>query len=199
MTICLPKFLIFIFMKNEIWKSVEGYEGLYQVSSYGRVRSLDRMVINSDGVKRLFKGRILKPNKVRNGYLKIQLSKSGKVNGALIHRLVAQSFIQNPDNLPIINHKDENKTDNHVENLEWCDSKYNTNYGTAIQRSAEKRLNSPKLSKPVLQIDKETNEIVDKYPSAMEAARQLKIDQGNISSCCRGELKAYKGFKWQYT
>ena len=186
-------------MKNEIWKSVEGYEGLYQVSSYGRVRSLDRMVINSDGVKRLFKGRILKPNKVRNGYLKIQLSKSGKVNGALIHRLVAQSFIQNPDNLPIINHKDENKTDNHVENLEWCDSKYNTNYGTAIQRSAEKRLNSPKLSKPVLQIDKETNEIVDKYPSAMEAARQLKIDQGNISSCCRGELKAYKGFKWQYT
>ena len=182
-------------MENEIWKPVKNYEGYYEVSSYGRVKSLDRIINYSDGVKHLHKGRILKPYKdarENKGYLRVELKKDGIFKKFAIHRLVAQAFIQNPSNLPEVNHKDEVKTNNRVSNLEWCDGKYNVNYGTAIQRRAEKR------SMSVLQIDKETNEIVAEYPSTMEAARQLNISQGNIWSVCNGTQKTYKGFKWQY-
>lgn len=185
-------------MKEEIWRSIKNYEGWYEVSSYGRVRSVDRMETLSDGRKRLRKGSMLKTEKNINGYLRIQLWKSSEVKKVSIHRLVAQAFIPNPNNLPQVNHKDEDKTNNHVENLEWCDGKYNTNYGTAIQRNTEKRLNSPKLSKPVLQIDLETNQIISKYPSEIEAARQLNINQGGISNCCRGKCKTAYGYKWKY-
>ena len=197
-------------MENEIWRPVKNYETYYEVSSYGRVRSVDRIVTYSNGRKHLHKGKIIKPAKVCDGYLQIQLWKSGKVKQVLIHRLVAQAFLPNPDNLPQVNHKDENKTNNRVflnkdgsvelkkSNLEWCDGKYNVNYGTAIKRMREKKLNSPKLSKPVLQIDLETNQIIAEYPSVAEALRQLNISQGHISECCRGERKTYKGFKWCY-
>lgn len=197
-------------MNTEIWKPIKGYEGWYEVSSYGRVRSLDRMETLSDGRKRLRKGRILKSSKSNCGYLRIVLSKSNEKKYALIHRLVAQAFIQNTDNLPQVNHKDEDKTNNCVflkkdgsvdldkSNLEWCDAKYNMNYGTARQRWAEKKLNSPKLSKPVLQIDLGTNKIISKYPSTAEADRQLNINQGGISNCCRGKCKTAYGYKWKY-
>lgn len=185
-------------MKKEIWKAVEGYEGYYEVSSYGRVRSLDRVEYDHfnrgecNCRKRLFKGRILKPNKVRNGYLQIGLSKSGKVKGVLIHRLVAEAFIPNPSNLPQVNHKDEVKTNNHVENLEWCTCLYNMRYGTCQQRRAEKQ------SIPVLQIDINTGEVITDYPSAREAERQLNIRQCAISECCNGKRKTAYGFKWKY-
>ena len=197
-------------MEKEIWRPIKGYETYYEVSSYGRVRSLDRMVTYSDGRKHLWKGRILKPIKVRNGYSQIFLSKSGKVKQVLIHRLVAEAFIPNTDNLPFINHKDEIKTNNRLflkkdgsvdldkSNLEWCTRSYNVNYGTAIQRIREKQLNSPKFSKSVLQLDINTEQIIAKYPSAREAARQLNINSSCISMCCNGKLKTYKGFKWQY-
>lgn len=191
-------------MEEETWKAVEGYEDYYEVSSYGRVRGVDRVIINSDGVKRLWKGRILRPGKNTEGYLTCVLYKNSKHKTLKVHRLVAEAFLPNPDNLPVINHKDENKTNNRVflnkddsvdftkSNLEWCDGKYNSNYGTAIQRSTEKR------SKPVLQIDLETNQIVDEYSSTQEAARQTGFSQGNISNCCNGKLKTYKCFKWRY-
>lgn len=185
-------------MKKEIWKAIEGYEGWYEVSSFGRVRSLDRVIFNSDGRKRLWKGIIMKIRKDRGGYLTCCLRKNSKCKLLKVHRLVAQTLIPNPDNLPQVNHKDEVKTNNHVDNLEWCDSKYNVNYGTAIQRRTETQLNSLKLSKPVLQIDKNSNEIITEYPSANEAARKLNINQGSISNCCNGNCKTYKGFKWKY-
>lgn len=187
-------------MKKEIWKDIKNYEGYYQVSNFGNVRSVERIVDYSDGIKRLRKGSILKAEKNRNGYLRITLSKSSKVKKVMIHRLVAQAFIPNPDNLPEINHKDENKTNNFVfvnkdgsvdlnkSNLEWCTRLYNMRYGTRLK----------KLSKTVIQLDLETKQIIAEYPSAKEAGRQLNISQGNISSCCRGKLKTAYGYKWEY-
>ena len=194
----------FFVMKKEIWKDIEGYEGLYEVSNFGNVRSVDRIVTCSNGKKRLRKGRILKPAKQKNGYLFCILYKNSKPKLCKVHRLVAAAFIPNPDKLPEVNHKDENKANNFVfvnkddsvdlnkSNLEWCTRLYNMRYGTRLKHVVEKR------SKPVLQIDKETNEVIAEYPSAREAARKLNIDQGSISACCRGKQKTAYGFKWQY-
>ena len=114
----------------EEWRPIEGYEGLYEVSNTGRVRSLDMYVKSRYGNYRLHKGKVLSPAKDTNGYLTVILSCNGKHNSIRVHRLVAKTFISNPDNLIEVNHKDEDKTNNSVENLEWCDRKYNINYGS---------------------------------------------------------------------
>lgn len=121
---------------EEIWKDIIGYEGLYQVSSLGRVRSLDRY----DSNNHFLKGRILKLSANGKGYLKVALNSNGKAKTYSVHRLVLQSFIPNPDNLPQVNHKDENKTNNNVDNLEWCDNSYNLNYGTRKIRERNTKL-----------------------------------------------------------
>lgn len=117
----------------EEWRPIYGYEGLYEVSSYGRVRSLDRYEVNNLGYKRLLKGKILSPGIRKDGYFVVSL----RNKMFRVHRLVAQAFIPNPDELPQVNHKDEDKSNNNVDNLEWCDSKYNNNYGTARIRTKE--------------------------------------------------------------
>lgn len=175
-------------MKEEIWRPVKNYEGWYEVSSYGRVRSLDRVVVYSDGRKCLWKGKILKIRKDNVGYLYCILYKNTRHKTSKVHRLVAQAFIPNPDNLPVINHKDEVKTNNRVENLEWCTQSYNINYGTRNE----------KVSKPVLQIDKNTGQVISEYQSLREAGRQLNIGNGSISRCCNGKQKTYKGYKWKF-
>ena len=120
----------------EEWKSIPGYEGLYEVSSYGRVRSLDRY----DSRNCLRSGCILKQKNNGNGYLICSLSKNGIVKNKYIHRLVAEAFIPNPSNIKDVNHKDEDKTNNIVDNLEWCDHKYNCNYGTKIEREIRTKI-----------------------------------------------------------
>ena len=110
---------------TEIWKNIEGYEGKYQVSNLGRVK---RMIGQE---------KVLHPKKHRNGHLQIGLHKDKKRKTMYIHRLVAQAFIPNPDNLPCVNHKDENPNNNNVDNLEWCTQKYNCNYGTRVDRIME--------------------------------------------------------------
>ena len=165
------------------WRDIEGYEGLYQVSNEGRVK-------NS-------KGKILKGEKSCWGYLRVGLWKDGKQAHKQIHRLVAEAFIPNPQNLPQVNHKDENKQNNSVDNLEWCDRKYNINYGTGVQRSAKKRRNDPKQSKRVDQIDPQTGEVVRQWKSTAECGRN-GFDQRNVSKCARGKLKTHKGYAWKY-
>lgn len=165
---------------NEVWKDILGYEGHYQVSNKGRVKSL-----------KLGKERILKPRRDVGGYLQVYLCKNGDKKWCLVHRLVAQAFIPNSNNLPQINHKNEDKTDNIVENLEWCSAKYNNNYGTHIQRIAEK------TSKPVLQYTKD-GKFIQEWKSVMDVERNLGYFQSAISACCLGKLKSAYKFVWKY-
>ena len=190
-------------MEKEIWKDIEDYEGLYKVSNMGRVKSL-----------KFGKERILKAFNNGNGYLQLFLWKDGKKKHYKIHRLVAQAFLENPYNLPEVNHKDENKQNNCADNLEFCDKVYNCNYGTRNQRvaeklrgrkqseehikkRAEKYTNNSKLSKPVIAIHK-INGLILEFSSTHEASRQTGINQGNIVSCCNGKLKSAGGYQWQY-
>ena len=167
-------------MTEEIWRTINGYEGQYQVSDKGRVRSL-----------KFGKERILKPVRMPNGYLQVSIYKNGEIKRCLVHRLVAQTFIPNPYNLPEVNHKDENKENNSVHNLEWCSSKYNVNFGTRTQRQSEK------LSNPVLQYTK-SGEFVREWKSTRDVQRNLGYSNGNISSCCNGKLKSAYSFIWKY-
>lgn len=155
----------------EVWKDIQGYEGLYQVSNLGNVRSLDY-----GGTRRV---KILKLDTQKNGYKQVKLYKNGKCKNHRIHRLVSIHFIDNPKNLPKVNHKNENKADNRVENLEWCDSKYNNNFGTRTKRIAKA------ISKKVICIT--TGEIFD---SIKEASRQTGANQSHIVECCRGKRKS---------
>lgn len=121
----------------EIWKDIAGYEG-YQVSNLGTVKSLERECKGNKGCTFIRKGKVLSPKTHKNGYLIVGLCKDSKMKMYYIHRLVAEAFIQNPNNYPIINHKDENKQNNYIENLEWCDKSYNALYGSCPQRKRDK-------------------------------------------------------------
>lgn len=168
----------------ETWKDISGYEGIYEVSDLGRVRSLVQ--------RNRWKPGILKPQKHRYGYLYVNLCKDGKVKGMKVHRLVAQAFIPNPNNLPQVNHKDENPQNNAASNLEWCSARYNINYGTRNGRVAVA------LSKPVQMFDKQAN-LLATYPSTMEAERVTGIAHQSIVKCCLGKYKLAGGFIWRYT
>lgn len=170
-------------MKKEYWKPVVGYEGLYEVSNFGRVKSL-----------KFGKERILK-QKIRGGYYSVGLSKNGIVKTYQVHRLVAEAFIDNTDNLPQVNHKDENKLNNSVDNLEWCDAQYNCNYGTRTERLSKSQING-KRSKIVIQYNLDGT-FVREWPSTMECERNGYKNTG-ISKCCNGKRKTAKGFIWAY-
>lgn len=163
---------------EEIWKDKKDYEGHYQVSNLGRIKSI-----------KFGKERILKQH-IKRGYYYVGLSKNGIVKRYLVHRLVAQAFIDNPNNYKEVNHKDENKLNNSVDNLEWCNAKYNINFGTCIERRSKKK------SKPVLQYTLD-GEFVREWSSARECGKNGFCHQ-HIGACCRGQLKHYKGFIWKY-
>ena len=180
----------------EIWKDYKDYEGLYQASNLGRMRSLDTYRKDRNGSVKFYKGRILKPITVGNGYLKVTLYKNNKQKPYYIHRLVAEVFIPNPENLPEVNHKDENKLNNNAENLEWCDREYNCNFGTRNERVIAKNTNG-KCSKPVLQYTL-NGEFVREWESAKQAEREGGFISTNICMCCKGKIKKHKDFIWKY-
>ena len=171
---------------EEIWKDIKGYEGLYQVSSEGRVKSLERDIICKNGVKRHVKEQILKGSICR-GYLRVKLED----RLVYVHRVVAEAFIHNSENKPEVNHKDEVKTNNCVENLEWMTRKENNNYGTHNERVGKA------LSKPVAQYTKD-GILIKVWSSQSEAGRQLGISCGNISSAAQGKYNTSGGFVWKY-
>ena len=171
-------------MNNEIWKDIDGYEGCCQVSNMGRVRSLDRYISISGDTKRqrFVRGKILNLSRriTRNnepGYFSVNLYKNGKDKLYTVHRLVAKAFIPNPNNLPKVNHKDENKANNRSDNLEWCTVEYNNNYGTARKRG------SLKTMQPVLKFDLNGN-IIKRYDSLCSAAKEENITKGNLANVC---------------
>lgn len=172
---------------SEIWRDIEGYEGKYQVSNLGNVKSLNYRYTGKEGV--------LKAIKDCNGYLYVNLYKNRNHKKYIIHRLVASAFIENPNCYPEVNHKDEVKTNNRVENLEWCDRKYNVNYGTFQERKA--KAVSKALSKKVYQYTI-AGELVKVWDSTVSAEREQKYNNQHISACCLGKLKTHKGFIWRY-
>ena len=178
-------------MRTEIWKTAiyddVVYEGLYQVSNFGNIMSLN--------YRNTGRAELMNPWEDKDGYLKIGLRKNRKTDFILVHRLVAQTFLPNPDNYPQVNHKDENKANNRVENLEWCDGKYNHNYRTINQRISKANTNG-KLSKPVLQLSL-TGELIREYPSANECGRN-GFERSGVIRCCNGKQKTHKGFKFMY-
>ena len=161
------------------YKLIEGFED-YMVSSDGKVWSLKKG-----------KKKELKPKTDSCGYLQVCLCSNGRQVQKLVHRLVAEAFIPNPDNLPQVNHKDEDKLNNSVENLEWCTAEYNSNFGTRNERMATALTNYKAFSVPVVCL--ETGVV---YPSTQEASRQTGIDDSSISKCLNGRYKTAGGYHW---
>ena len=161
---------------------IRGYEGLYWINRDGVIKS---------------KYKIKTPSINKDEYYIVGLSKNGKRKSFYVHRLLAETFIPNPDNLPQVNHKDENKLNNSLDNLEWCTQSYNFYYGTRGERSSKtQRLTSP-LRKPILQYTL-NGDFVKEYSSACEAARELDIHQSNICKCCKGIYRQSNGYIWKY-
>ena len=170
----------------EEWKDIKGFEGYYQVSNHGRVRSLPRYTKNRYSVM-LKKGVILTPMIDRNGYCGVRLQKNGKGYSKLIHRLVAEAFIPNPKSYREINHIDEDKSNNLADNLEWCSRDYNMNYGER-----------PKIyAMPVKQYTI-TGNFVNEFDSIQDAMRKTGVHAGNICACCHGRYKSAGGYKWKF-
>lgn len=164
----------------EEWKDIEGYEGIYEVSSKGQVRNIRS-------------GKVLKQQKSDKGYCKVKLRKDGVTKEYRIHRLVAMAFIPNPDNLPQVNHKSEVKTENSVDNLEWCDDEYNNHYGTGKTRSGESR------KKPIIAFDG-IHKLGTYYPSTKDASVFLtgREKSSNIRMALKGNRQTALGFSWDY-
>lgn len=183
-------------MTDEIWKPIKGYEGLYEVSNFGRVRSLDMIlpcVANGFKTTRVRHGVLRKFHTGHSGYQYVLLLNNKHKRNFRVHRLVAQAFIPNPQNLPEVNHKDEDKSNNRADNLEWCTSSYNHCYGSTIERAADK------IRKSVYQISMDGNTI-QKFKSVTEAEEATGIQTSAISGCCKGSYgyKTAGGYRWRY-
>lgn len=191
----------------EEWMNIEGYEGLYQVSNEGRVKSLQREIVYKDGRKKVLEEKILRNILSDLGYYHVMLSKDGVPKRYKVHRLVAKAFIPNPNNLPIINHKDENPKNNVVDNLEWCTQGYNVRYGTMIERGRQTQFNREDLSKEVEQYTLD-GDLVETFKSASEIERKYpQFKTASVARCCRGgqilngkwqTITSYKGYMWKY-
>lgn len=175
---------------EEQWKDIIDYEGLYQVSNLGNVKSLN---YNHTG-----KEQILKASKTKDGYFQVPLWKNGERKWSRVHRLVASHFIPNDDLFKTqINHKDENKQNNNVNNLEWCNLQYNNNYGTRNKRIAKSNTNNQNRSKSVSQYSLDGT-FIREWQSMSEIKRKLGYQQANICYCCKGKYKTSYGFIWKY-
>lgn len=188
---------------REIWKDIKEYEGLYQVSNLGNIKSLNRTIENKGSIGGEY--RIKEKNRAqtisKTGYYICTLYKKGKGRTFKVHRLIAEVFIDNPDNLPIINHKDGNKLNNSIDNLEWCDYSHN-NKEAYKQGLKEKNLKwiiecNKRKRKKVNQYDLNNN-LIKQYKSIHEAENETKVHHINIIKVCKGERITAGGYKWKY-
>ena len=179
---------------EELWKDIEGYEGLYQISNMGRLKALAKPS-KGYGYKYAV-DRIIKPVRCTNGYYEAHLHVNGDKKIFLMHRLVAKHFIPNPNNLPQVNHKDEDISNNRVDNLEWCTPKYNANYGSRNEKCRER---NRRFFKPVYQIDKDCGMVIRWWECTNDAAKKLNICPEQIGRVCKGKNLTAGGFIWRYT
>ena len=202
---------------NTVWKPIPGYEGIYEASNKGEIRSFDKVITQKNGTDRTIKGRVMKQRKNNRGYHIITLNKDSVSKDYLVHRLIAFAFLPNPDNLPQVNHIDGNKSNNCIENLEWCDQTHNMleAYRTGLRvatppvfteedrkRMSEQRKGRPikAQQKPVMQMDLDGNDI-QAFDNAADACKQLGFkDKTGIYDCCtnRRGRQTYMGYKWRY-
>ena len=188
-------------LPNEEWRDVVGWEGLYQVSNLGRVKSLPRCIEHKDGREFFYPSKVIKNQKIGTGYRSVVLHRANIKNQYDVHRLVAETFIPNPNNLSDVNHKDGCKTNNILSNLEWCSRSDNLKHAyknglnrVHIDEAIKER------SRPVIQ-HAPSGEIIAEYASARKAAKASGYNQGQISQYCRSENKkynTYKGYIWRY-
>lgn len=184
---------------EEIWKDIIGYEGLYQVSNFGKVKSLSRNVNNGTLKGRIIKEKILIPQDNGKGYLYVRLHKQNREVHYYIHRLVAQSFVENPHNYSQVNHINEKKYDNVMSNLEWCDCSYNIKYGTGNTRRLRSRNdNNNNNSEKEIHQYLLNGDYVRSYRSIAKAAKINNILENGIRACCKGYSKSAYGFIWSY-
>lgn len=174
-------------MEKERWKPIPGYEGIYEASTLGRIRSVSRYINGRWGMT-FRKSHILSPNDVHDGYQQVKFSINGVKSQPLLHRLVAETFIPNPMNLPQVNHKDGNKSNNRVENLEWCTASENSLHRNRILHRETGR---PKRGVICL-------ETGIKYDSSHHASRGMGISQGNIFSVCQGKYQTAGGYHFEF-
>jgi len=167
---------------KEIYKTIEGYEGYYQISNFGNIKSLQRLIKRNNGTDMILVEKVLKSNSNGVGYQIINLRKEGKRKSYLIHRLVAEEFLNNPEGLSQVNHIDKDSTNNRLDNLEWCTAKYN------IKHSKDKTLYQYTLS----------GELVNEWESASTACEVSGFTAPNITNVCNGKLKHHKGYRFSY-
>lgn len=175
-------------MGVEQWRDISGYEGLYQVSNQGRIKALAK--VDSGG--KYWPEKIVKPIRQHSGYLHVGLWWGGKCKQSRIHRLVAQAFLPNPENKTHVNHLNEKKDDNRVENLQWATPKENTNYGACIEKRARKK------SKKVKRIAADGTEKIYASITAALIDNGISPRNGHISQCCKGKQKTAYGYVWRY-
>lgn len=186
-------------LEEEKWLPVVGYEDLYEVSNFGRIRSMTRILSKRNRwgktINYTIKSKQIATSYNNKGYKIVHLYKNKKFKSFLLHRLVAKSFVPNPNNLAEINHKDENKENNNADNLEWCTRKENNNYG--IQSKEGRRKTSKFRMKKVCQYNKE-GILINVYDGIRIAEEMTNINNQNICKCCKGKAKTAGGYFWKY-
>lgn len=182
-------------------KQVVGYEGLYEVDQFGRVYSIDRIktvVDNGRIYEKHIAGKQMKQSIHTKGYKTVSLTKNGSTKTMFVHRIVAEAFLPNPSNLPLVNHKDEDKTNNFIDNLEWCTASYNRTYGKAIERQA-KKIRGRESNKKIAIIQKDmSGEFLNWFDSLTKAAENVNGSTSSISAVCKGKRKTAYGYLWEY-
>lgn len=194
----------------EYWADIPDYEGRYQASTFGRVRSIDRIVHmgNGIGANVIIPGKILKPKLKSTGYFEVNLSVNGMAKSYRVHRLVAASFLPIIKGYTQVNHKDENRTNNRVENLEWCTPKYNSNYGThneKIKMTSTSRVMPRDIVERIAAKNKKAvvmlkdGVVIRTFASASDAQKEnTNFNYVSISAACNGRLKTYRGYEWKF-